>query len=276
MSSASRILVTGADGFLGRAVVRQLGALDVDTVPVSRRADAVPPSVVCDLADPHAVARLVEEAEPNVVINLAAVIAFEAGVLASLIPVNTIAPGVLASRCAASGARLVQASSIAIHAGDVERFDAGTPAAPATDYGRSKHYAEQLVAASGCRFTIVRFGGIFGHPGPAHLGLNRSIAGAKAGVRPTLTGSGAAKRNYVSVESAAADVVRCVTDSIDGVVCSGGDVVSIAAMLESVCRVWLPGTEPERQAGSDGRDQILVRSDMLGPPPSFDEALRAL
>lgn len=276
MRHPSKALVTGADGFLGREVVRQLAAAGYDVIPVSRRAGAASPAVVCDLADPLAVARLVDDREPDVVINLAAVIAFDAGVLASLIPVNTIAPGVLASRCAAGGARLVQASSIAIHAADVERFDVDTPAAPATDYGRSKHYAEQLVAASGCRSAIVRFGGIFGHPGPAHLGLNRSIAGAKAGTRPTLTGSGAAKRNYVSVHEAAADVVKCVTDSIEGVVCSGGEVVSIAGMLESVCRAWLPGLEPDRQPGPDGRDQILVRSGRLGPSRSFDEALRGL
>ena len=276
MTRVSKALVTGADGFLGQEVVRQLADAGFDVVPVSRRPQAAPPAVVCDLADPHAVSRLVDENEPDVVINLAAVIAFDAGVLAQLIPVNTVAPGVLASRCAARGVRLVQASSIAIHAAEVERFDVDTPAAPATDYGRSKHYAEQLVAASGCRPVIVRFGGIFGHPGPAHLGLNRSIAGAKAGTRPTLTGSGAAKRNYVSVRTAAADIVTCVTGPIDGVVCSGGEVVSIAGMLESVCRVWLPGSEPDRQPGHDGRDQILVRSDRLGPPPSFDEALGVL
>lgn len=262
-----RVAVTGVDGFLGREVVRQLEQSAVDVLAISRRE--------CDLANPAAVSRLVETTRPDVVVNLAAVITFEAGSLARLYPVNTLCPGILAAECARVNAHLVHASSIAVHAAGIPLMTASTPTDPGTDYGRSKQLAERLIQASGARAAILRFGGIYGAGGPAHLGLNRSIDKARAGEAPVLAGSGAALRNYVSVQAAARDVVRCVHEHLDGVLCSGGEVLSIRAMLEALVQRWVPQLSLELKDGTDGIDQVLERSAALGPPETFVESLAA-
>lgn len=262
-----RVLVTGAGGFLGREVARQLTEAAYDLVPISRHE--------CDLSNPGAVSRLVEAMRPEVVVNLAAVISFEPGTLPRLYPVNTLCPGILAVECARFNVHLVHASSIAIHASGIPLMTALTPASPATDYGRSKHLAEELIHAAGARAAILRFGGIYGAGGPAHLGLNRSIDKARTGEAPVLAGSGAALRNYVSVQAAARDVVRCVHERLDGVLCSGGEVLSIRAMLETLLQRWAPHLSLELKDGANGVDQVLERSPVLGPPESFAESLAA-
>lgn len=264
----TRVLVTGVDGFLGREVVRQFTAAGADLVPISRRE--------CDLADPAAVGRLVSSSRPDAVVNLAAVITFEPGTLQRLLPVNTLCPAILAVECAKRGTYFVQASSIAVHPPGIPLMTASTTADPATDYGRSKHLAESLVQACGARVAIVRFGGIYGVGGPAHLGLNRSIGDARAGKAPVLSGSGKALRNYVSVNAAARDVLRCVEARLEGVLCSGGETISIRAMLETVVQTWAPGVSLQLREGSDGVDQVVERSDVLGPPESFREGVAAL
>src|SRR2546423_4763287 len=61
------VIVTGGAGFLGSYVVEGLRARGCKDIVVPRRA-------TCDLRDPHAIARLLERTEPDMVIHLAAVV----------------------------------------------------------------------------------------------------------------------------------------------------------------------------------------------------------
>src|SRR5436309_13894780 len=60
-----RVLVTGGTGFLGRAVCAVLGARETGTV-------VAPTSAEYDLRDPDQVASLFADAQPDMVIHLAA------------------------------------------------------------------------------------------------------------------------------------------------------------------------------------------------------------
>src|ERR1700712_3749296 len=59
-----RGLVTGAGGFLGRQLVRRLRRAGAIVIPLTRQ--------TCDLTDPLAVRRLVQDTRPDVVMHLAA------------------------------------------------------------------------------------------------------------------------------------------------------------------------------------------------------------
>src|SRR5689334_15863773 len=65
--SGRRVLVTGGAGFLGKPVCRELEKQGVDTIIVPRSAEY-------DLRDSVAMRRLFQDARPEVVIHLAAVV----------------------------------------------------------------------------------------------------------------------------------------------------------------------------------------------------------
>jgi dTDP-4-dehydrorhamnose reductase len=266
------VLLTGADGFLGQAAEYALRSLPATVIPVTRRAGTVAPAIRCDVGDPRALSDLLEATQPDGIVNLAAVADFSAGALATLYPVNTLCPAVLADWCKRHDAHLVQAS-MAVHGRQAAHFGPATPGSPQTDYGTSKLLAEQAIVASGCRSAIIRFGGIFGGHGPQHLGVNRAIEQARAGRVPTVVGAGRGKRNYVYVKDAAAAIAACVSGSLTGVFYSGGETCSIAAMLQAVCDVWLPGRTPVTVDGADADDQVVEISPELGSARSFRAGL---
>jgi len=141
---AMRALVTGADGFIGCALVRAL-RVDHDVVPTDR-ADG-------DIADPAHLDRLFDQGPFDVVFHLAAVVSgaaeadFEAGRR-----VNLDATLGLLDRCRAQAlrgdpvARFVHASSIAVFGTPLPaRIDDFTAPAPTLSYGTHKRVAELLI-----------------------------------------------------------------------------------------------------------------------------------
>lgn len=185
------VLVTGAFGLVGSAVVRQLAAdgrsvvaTDLD-IPANRKAAAALPKSVtlryADLTDAAAVDELVAAAEPVAIIHLAAVIPPLIYLRRKLAyQVNVEATGHLLAAAAQQPdppRRFVQASSIAVYGSrnphtvsDV--LTADTPTNPADVYGEHKVQAEQLVRDSALDWVILRLGGVLPvGPGP-HIRLD--------------------------------------------------------------------------------------------------------
>ncbi|WP_024441110.1 NAD(P)-dependent oxidoreductase [Mycobacterium sp. UM_WGJ] len=175
------VLVTGAFGLVGSAVVRQLAAdgrtvvaTDLD-IPANRKAATALPAAVqvryADLTDSVAVAALVDAVRPAAIIHLAAVIPpfiYTRRDLARR--VNVEATGHLLAAAAAAtepgrSPRFVQASSIAVYGSRNPHTVSGvltadTPTNPADVYGDQKLQAEQLVRASQLDWVILRLGGV--------------------------------------------------------------------------------------------------------------------
>ena len=146
-----RILVTGANGFVGSHAVRHLSAAGHEIRAAVRQAGLAPPGVqvvtVHDYRDPRAVASAV--AGVDAVIHLAARVHVlredAADPLEAFRAVNVEGTRVLAECARRAGARhFVLASSLSVvGSSSREAWTEATPTRPETDYGRSKLEAEE-------------------------------------------------------------------------------------------------------------------------------------
>jgi len=169
----------------------------------------------------------------------------------------------------------LQASTIAVNGNNEKKYGVDTSLHPDTNYGKSKLYADELIQASGCNFTILRYGGIFGLNGPDHLGINSAINNSVEGTVPSLIGTGDAIRNYIYVKDAAQALVKCFEEEITGIHYLGGEEKTIKSMLNDICDVFILGRKPEHIEGEEAVDQIIEKSDYFNITP-FRIALEQL
>jgi nucleoside-diphosphate-sugar epimerase len=206
-----RVLVTGATGFVGRAVVATLAA-DGDEVRAAVRhmqEPPFPPGITIarhgDLAEPVDWAPLL--AGIDAVVHLAGIAHAGPGVAEERYDlVNHRATAALAEAARASGvARLVFISSIRAQTGPaadhvVSERDEPRPTDP---YGRSKLAAERAVARSGVPFTILRPVLVYG---PGVKGNLRALMRLAALPVPLPFGALSGRRSLVSLANLAAAI----------------------------------------------------------------------
>ncbi|MBF7015321.1 NAD-dependent epimerase/dehydratase family protein (plasmid) [Novosphingobium resinovorum] len=152
-----RVIVTGAAGFVGSALVRRLqGACDVLATDVRLGGMA---GVEGDLTDPSLLAHLFAES-CDAVVHLASVpggAAEQDPELAKRVNIDATMALVNAAACSGTIPRFVFASSIAVFGTALPRIvDDRTPVAPTMVYGAHKAMAEEWIA------TMTRRGAISG------------------------------------------------------------------------------------------------------------------
>jgi nucleoside-diphosphate-sugar epimerase len=182
----SRILVTGASGFVGRAVVAAL-AKDGHAVraAVRRPAPAFPANVeivqIGNLAEPIDWSPLL--AGIDVAIHLAGIAHIGPRVGATLYDrVNHLATAQLATAAVQAGVnRLVFMSSIRAQSGPAadHALTERDPPAPTDAYGRSKLAAEQAIRNAGLSFTVLRPVLIYGPGVKGNLAMLASAAATR-------------------------------------------------------------------------------------------------
>jgi dTDP-4-dehydrorhamnose reductase len=153
---AGRVLVAGATGQLGAAVVRAFG--DRDVVAWSSR--------TLDVADPEAVARAITEARPAAVINCAAFNDVDRAEddPAAALAVNALAVRSMARACETVGAVLVHYSTDFVFDGEATApYDEDAKPAPRSHYGASKLLGEWF-ALDAPRALVLRVESLFGTP----------------------------------------------------------------------------------------------------------------
>ncbi|WP_297107184.1 NAD-dependent epimerase/dehydratase family protein [uncultured Devosia sp.] len=184
---SARYLVTGANGFVGRAVCRALqdhGAQARGVVRIGAEPGPGIDALRLDLLDAEKLPRAVDGCE--VVIHLAGAAHGKLGRSADLEAfrrVNTRATLDLAAAAQAAGARrFVFVSTIGVH-GSLGRRAAITeasPEAPNTYYGQSKCEAEHglraLLSTSGMELCIVRPPLVYGPDAPGNFRLLLKLA----------------------------------------------------------------------------------------------------
>jgi dTDP-4-dehydrorhamnose reductase len=156
-----KVVVTGAGGLLGRALVPALDRAEHEPVPLDRRA--------LDITDRSAVAKALRSSSPDAVVNCAAWTDVDGAEdrEAEARHVNAVAAATLAAAAAGVGARFVFLSSDYVFDGSKRRpYVESDHPAPLSAYGRSKLEGERAVSAAGGPTLIVRTSWLYGAGGP--------------------------------------------------------------------------------------------------------------
>ncbi len=163
-----KFLVTGASGFLGKAVCAELLTRDHAVAALVRRPGSEPDAtepVAGDLTDAGALTAAVAVAEPACVIHLAAEIASQRDA-ARIDEVNVAGTRRLLEACAAAGRpRFLFTSTVVTGDARGALLDETSELPVETAYGRSKQQGERLVRESGLDTVIIRPSHVYGAGG---------------------------------------------------------------------------------------------------------------
>ena len=157
----AKLLVTGAKGMLGQAVVAAAEKSGDQTLALGRSE--------LDITDAAAVATAIEQFEPDALINCAAwtdVDGAEAEEAAAT-EINGSGAANLAAACTRNGVRLVHVSTDYVFDGSAtEPYLESDPVSAQSAYSRSKLAGEVAIEAGGGDYAIVRTAWLFGAGGP--------------------------------------------------------------------------------------------------------------
>lgn len=212
-----KLLVTGASGFLGSALVTWARAAGWDVAGTVLSTPPAPSLVPVDIRDAAAVDAVVRAAAPDVVIHTAYVQHGEAAMA-----VNAAGAAHVAAAAHAVGARLIHVSSDAIFAGDGDRpLVEEDPAAPVTEYGATKAAAEPLVLAAHPDALLARTSLLLGGPGHAPSNHERLALAAARGEQDVSFFTDEV-RSPVQVDDLAAALLELAATTVTGPLHLGG------------------------------------------------------
>lgn len=157
-----RILLLGAQGQVGWELRRSLRPLG-EVIPAARSPQ--PGDRTADLADHNALAALVREVRPAVIVNAAAYTLVDQAERepAAAMAINAEAPGVLQTAANAVGAALVHFSTDYVFDGSGNApWKETDPTGPLGVYGASKLAGERAVAEAGGPHIILRTSWVYG------------------------------------------------------------------------------------------------------------------
>jgi len=165
-----KILVTGKDGQLGKAFQKEFDhffektSSDVVVHYIGRQE--------CDLADLSALEKMLQDFEPNVIINAAAFTAVDKAEqeIDLAFVINAVVPGLLARYAVTHGATLLHYSTDYVFNGAGSDFySEDRPVSPLGVYGKSKAEGEELIinafsksANTNARYAIFRTSWVYG------------------------------------------------------------------------------------------------------------------
>lgn len=158
--SAMRIIVTGVNGQIARALQAQAASHGAEIIPMAR------PDF--DLADAANAGALLERHAPDLVISAAAYTAVDLAETnrAEAEAVNAVGPGMLSAACAARGLPILHLSTDYVFDGAKPTpYLEDDPTGPTGVYGATKLAGERAVAAANPRHVILRTAWVFAPEG---------------------------------------------------------------------------------------------------------------
>lgn len=196
-----RIMVTGAAGQLGSAVVRELTARKMDVRGVTRQD--------FDLTDGGAVISAVQAYRPDAIIHCAAYTAVDRAESEPDLCMAVGGMGTLHLVRAAlnAGAKLMYISTDYVFSGGGEEpHETNAPTQPLNVYGLSKLQGEEAVRSLMQRYFIVRTSWVFGPGGHNFVATMRRLGREKTAVRVV--------SDQVGSPTYTADIARLLADMI--------------------------------------------------------------
>jgi dTDP-4-dehydrorhamnose reductase len=155
------ILLIGASGQVGWELQRTLAPLG-NVIAASLEGDHGPQ---VDLADPRSLSQLVQEAEPDAVVNAAAYTAVDKAETDCELAqrINAEAPGMLGGLLRDRGVPIVHYSTDFVFAGDADRpYREEDPPGPINVYGETKLGGEHALMNAGASAIILRTSWVYG------------------------------------------------------------------------------------------------------------------
>ncbi len=203
-----RILVTGVTGQVGGALVSRLageGSARPQVVAATRE--------VLDLSEPAAIADLLDQLAPDLIVNPAAYTAVDRAEdeKERAFRVNAEAPGVIARWAAARGVPLVHFSTDYVFDGSGERpWREDDPTGPLSAYGASKLAGEDAVRAAGGVHLVVRTSWVYAAKGANFLRTIARLAAERRELR------------IVADQFGAPTSAAVIADAVAGILAPGG------------------------------------------------------
>ncbi len=160
----SKVLITGADGFTGRYLAKELSTAGHEVhglvhMPVAGGVEGVAQLHVANLCDLPALSAVVQGVQPEKVAHLAAIAFVAHGDVSAIYNTNLVGTRNLLESLVLSKSPLTAvllASSANIYGNSVEGvLDESTPAAPANDYAVSKLAMEYAAALYADRLPLI-------------------------------------------------------------------------------------------------------------------------
>lgn len=280
----TRVLVTGATGFIGRHLLARLRGIGCTVHAATRHPDAeLPDGVrrhVAELADAEAAARVVSAARPDVIVHLGGLVTGtrEPDAVLPTLHANLLASVHLLDAAHRSGARLVMTGSV----------EENAPGPATSPYAAAKRaaaeYAGMYHRLWGVRATVLRLSMVYG-PGPQEPRrlLPHVIDSALRGRAPRLS-SGVRLVDWVYVDDVVDAVLKAACADAAGAVLdiASGAPVSVRATVERVLGLMGSavrpdfGALPDRPFDAPQLADIAPAFEVLGWQPSvtLDDGLR--
>jgi dTDP-4-dehydrorhamnose reductase len=224
-----RILVTGASGQVGRALVARLSRLPGGAAIIA--ADRA----MLDFSQPQAIAATLGRLAPGLIINAAAHTAVDRAEeeAALALRVNAEAPGAIARWAASRAVPLIHFSTDYVFEGAGETpWREDDPARPLSAYGASKLAGEQAIRAAGGAFLIVRTPWVYAAHGANFLRTIVRLARERTELRIVADQIGA-PTSAALIADAVAEILAAGTDNLRRRFAEAGGLVHLAASGET-------------------------------------------
>ena len=239
----SRVLLTGASGFVGRHALTALGDAGHEVHAVARRRGADAPGVIWHEADLLASCAVVSEVEPEILVHLAWY-AEHSKFWTSPENLRWVAASLelLRAFAHAGGQRVVMAGTCAEYEWSRELYPEDAPLHPSTLYGAAKHGLHTIAAAYAQQVGLsLAWGRLFFLYGPFEAPARfvpSLVRALLAGERAPMT-AGTQRRDFMHVADAGAAFAALADSALTGAVNvasgEGVELRELASLIAAHC-----------------------------------------